>query len=97
MAETTASETAAATEVIRVSGTYRELRDKIKRILLAREDKEFFTIEVQDGTGKLARYAGPTDIMNFLHKLETVLIPSEDMESVSREYKPVRVFGGCRF
>jgi len=84
-------------DVIKVSGSYRRIEKKIQAILLSREDKEFLTIQHVDSTGKSVSYAGLTDIMNFLHKLRTVLIPLEDSEKSSHEYKPVKVFGGCRF
>jgi len=82
---------------IKVSGSYRQIRAKIQRILIRREDKEFLVIEHQDGTGVVRRYAGLTDIMNFLHELDTVLIPNEDKENGLRQYAPTPVFRGCRF
>jgi len=80
---------------VKVFGSYRKIRDKIQNILINRPDKEFLVIEHQDNTGVIRRYAGFTDIMNFLHKLDTVLIPNEDREN--RQYAPVTMFGGCRF
>jgi len=64
---------------------------------LTRHDKDFLTIEHVDKSEMVVRYAGMTDIMNFLHKLETVLIPIEDREAAARDYVPVSVFGGCRY
>jgi hypothetical protein len=85
-------------EVLKVSGSYRQIEAKIQRILLARDDdKSFLTIETQDGSGKVVRYSGMTDIMNFLEKLRKVLIPIEDAENSKNSYGPVRVFSGCRF
>jgi hypothetical protein len=83
--------------VIKVSGPYRKIRAKIQNILLRREDKEFLVIEHGDASGVIRRYAGLTDIMNFLHRLDTVLIPNEDKENAALSYAPVSVFGGCRF
>ncbi|GBU23805.1 hypothetical protein R83H12_00423 [Fibrobacteria bacterium R8-3-H12] len=84
-------------ETVRVSGPYRKIRAKIQDILLHRENKDFLVIEHVDKSDMVKRYAGFTDIMNFLHKLETVLIPIEDAENSSRNYGPVDIFKGSRF
>jgi len=80
-----------------VFGSYRKIRAKILNILVNRKDDDFFTVEHVDKTGMIKRYAGMTDIMNFLHKLETVLIPIEDEEISPRSYSPVSIFKGSRF
>jgi hypothetical protein len=82
-------------KIIKVSGSYRKIRAKIQRILLNRDDKDFLTIDHVDKSNMVTRYAGPTDIMNFLLKLDTVLIPIEDKENSNRNYGPVNIFRGC--
>jgi hypothetical protein len=84
-------------ETVRVSGSYRKIAAVVREALELRKGSSFLVVEHQDGTGKIVRYAGFTDISNFLHELETVLIPKEDIENSIDSYGPIKLFGGCRF
>ncbi|MCL2207022.1 MAG: hypothetical protein FWB90_02880 [Fibromonadales bacterium] len=87
-----------ADEVVKISGSYRQIEAKIQRILLGRQDDtSFFVVEIEDKSGIRKRYSGLTDIMNFLKELRTVLIPIEDAENSKGSYGFVNIFGGNRY
>ena len=61
-----------------------------------KDDSTFLIVDTEDKSGIIKRYAGLTDIMNFLEKLRKVLIPIEDAESSKGFYGFVDIFGGNR-
>ena len=74
-----------------VKGTYRQIAQKIKNILAAREDKTFLVKTVTDKSNSIVENYGFTDISNFLHELEYDLIPKEETEYNRKHlYRPVR-------
>ena len=74
-----------------VKGTYRQIAQKIKNILVNRKDESFLVRTVTDKSGSVVENYGFTDISNFLHELEYDLIPKEEMEDKKKHlYRPMR-------
>jgi hypothetical protein len=93
-----AENSAENSEIVKIYyGSYRELRDKLVSVLKARPNEYFLTVETTDPVGGIVRYANLDVIKSFLHELETVLIPIEDMENSDREYGPVSFFRGNEY
>ena len=86
-------------ETVVFTGSYRNIVQKMKNILLSRPDKSFFVRTIQDKSGMAidASYTF-TDIANFLRVAELELIPKEENEAkMKNAYGAVRVFQGNRW